>query len=290
MMTLALRRKLRQVGYLFPRWTGFRFKAGVVLLFLVGLLVGLTLTFPSSVVERRLIALVEQQAQVSIEEGSLKVGFFRIYGADLLIRPRAAEWFPLEIDKLEVTPSWLSLLSPNPALHLEAQMWAGSLQGDLHRDGTLAATAKNLTLDLPLRQAGQMSLAGTLILAEVETQLPLQKNSQSRFGLTLESGRLNVLEQEVPFGTLVLKATGQGEAFRVPTLVANGGDYAVSGGGNVLVKQQINDSRLNLRVEIRPQPQADPALTELLGLVSSKRSDGSYQLRIRGTLDQLEMK
>jgi type II secretion system protein N len=290
MMTLTLRRTLRYVGYLFPGWAGFRFKVLGVLLFLVGALVGLALTFPSSVVERGLINLIEQQAQVRLDEGSLKIGFFRLYGEDMLLRSQAAEWFPLEVDALEVTPRWLSLLSLNPALHFELQLWGGSLQGDLSRDGMLAASAKNLKLDLPLRQGGQLSLGGTLIQAIVDTQIPLQEGSASRVEMTLEEGYLRVLGQSVSFGTLVLKATGRGEVFLVPTLVASGGDYAVSGGGNVLVKQQINDSRLNLRVEIRPQTQADPGLTELLGMVATERSDGSFQLRIRGPLSQLQMK
>jgi type II secretion system protein N len=290
MMTIALRRKLRQIGYLFPNWPRFRFKIGVVLVFLIFALLGLSLTFPSSIIERQLIGMIEEQALLHIEKGTLKIGLFRIYGEDLLLRTQLAKWLPFDIDKFEVAPRWLSLLSLNPAVRFKLDMWDGQIQGRLHKNGSLTVIAKNLKLNVPLQQEDLLTLGGTLILAEVETQLPLDKESVSRVDVTLENGQLKALGQEIPFGTLVLKAAGQGDAFRVPTLVANGGDYAISGGGNVLIRQPFNDSRLNLRIEIRPQAQADATLTELLRMLSSERKDGSYQLRIRGPLTQVQVK
>ncbi len=286
MKTFLLRRKSRAAGHFFPAWPGFRLKAGAVLLFLVGLLVGLVVTFPSSIIERRLVSLVEAEGQVRIEQGALRIGFFNIYGDNLVVRPNNADWLTVEVDSLKVSPAWLSLFVLNPTAKIDMRLWGGSLKAEVASDGAIAATATNLKFSLPLQQGSRLSFSGTLVRGEIETVVPLQEESASRIDLTLENGKLGGLLKDIALGTVVLQATGRGEAFRVPTFVSNGGDYALTGGGNLLLRQDMAESRLNLRVEIRPQASADPAITELLGLVARERNDGTYQVRIGGSLAQ----
>ncbi len=286
MKTLLLRRKPRTAGHFFPAWPGFRLKAGAILLFLIGLLIGLVITFPSSIIERRLVSLIEAEGQVRIEQGALRIGFFNIYGNDLVVRPNSADWLAVEIDSLKVSPAWLSLFVLNPTAKIDMHLWGGSVRAEVASDGAIAATATNLKFSLPLQKGSRLNVSGTLVRGEIETVVPLLDESTSRIDLTLENGQLGGLFKDITLGTIVLQATGRGEAFRVPTFVANGGDYALTGGGNLLLKQDMAESRLNLRVEIRPQKSADPAITELLGLVARERNDGTYQLRIGGSLAQ----
>jgi len=262
------------------------FSIGLIL-FIFGLLIGLAVSFPSGILEKRLAREIEKQGQVAIDDGSISLGLLKVKGTGVVVRSQKNLWPPVEISSFDLTPLWLSLFSGNPGLHLDSRLLDGQLRADLYRNGSLQASADGLKLDFPLQNGWNMKVSGVLLAAQVEGTVPLDQTSPSRIDLTLNN--VNVAENGkttamLKLGTITLKANGRGQNFRIDTLSATGGDFAVSGRGNLRVGSSPAKSMLSLRLEIDPQPGVDPALVELLKLAAHERSGGGYELRVSGNM------
>jgi len=72
--------------------------------------------------------------------------------------------------------------------------------------------------------------------------------------------------------------------FFIDSLEATGGDVVVSGKGTVtLVKENPQNSQLNLNLSVRAGNQKDPTLANFIQLAGTPLSDGSRNLHLTGT-------
>ncbi len=265
-----------------------------VLLFLLGLLLGLAFSFPTTALENRLLAAVEANGQIHIETDDLSFSpLLTLQGGPTLISSQASDAPPVPVDTFKLTPKWASLFTTNPGILLTAQLLGGHLQTDLYRDGTCDLRADNLTLDLPLQGAMKLRLSGRLQQATMQSQLPLQKSSESALQLTLADAKLTGLggaQSDLTLGTIRFQAIGTGHSFKITTLTAEEGDFSLNGRGSFLVGRDLPSSRINLRADLRPTPQADPGLVSLLELAARKKPGGVLELRLSGYLSNPSLK
>ncbi len=267
--------------------------AGLIL-FIIGLLLGLALAFPPLSLEERLIKQVEARSQVKIETEGLELGLpFNLHGKQTDIRVDSPGWPLIRIDSFDLSPLWRSLFSTNQGVRWNGRMMNGQLLADIYRDGTLLVTTDNLMLDVPILENSNMHLTGRLTQGKVESVLPLQKQTASSVQLTLDNVMLtglSGLQNGLNLGTIVLRVTGRGNTFRINTLTATDGDFILNGTGNFLLGRNAASSRLNVRAEIRPDQDLDPTLISLLELAARKNADGAYELRISGSLSTPTLK
>lgn len=268
-------------------------RAGVVLgglvLLLLGSLLGLFAALPDEALIDRFIQELETQTQTEIESRDLDLDLpFALQGTEIVVRAQNLPQFPpIRIDRFRVSPVWTSLFSLNPGITGDARLMNGSVRAEYHRDGSLNLSANGLLLDLPIEQGFSLQLTGRLLEGRLGTVVPLSRETSSRVALTLDRVRLRGLtgqEDGLLLGTIVLELEGQGNSFRVTELRAVEGDFTLSGSGRVLLGNTPAASRLNLRLDIRPEATADPTLADLLRATARDTGNGAYQLRLSGSL------
>lgn len=260
-----------------------------LLLFAAGLFIGLALSFPGTALEKRLLYEAEKRGHVKIAAQHLALWPpYRIRGTGLTIRSTSADWPPIRVNSLEITPAWLSLLSTNPKVRCRVEMMDGELLAEFRRDGAMTMTASDLTLDVPLHADSQLRLTGRLVQARGHGSLPLRRDTSSELALELSNVTLLGLEgrqQDIPLGDISMHITGKGNAFEVNNLEADGGQFSVKGNGRLLLNQQHGPaSRFTLQTRIVPADNADPLLVSLIELVARKTAAGHHQLKLGGTL------
>ena len=197
---------------------------------------------------------------------------------------------PLKIDRLQVTPLWLSLFGANPGVDLAADLFGGHLTAAFHRSGAFAAQGANLALALPLGNLKSLGVSTTVRNATVSSAAPLRPGTASQAQVVLENFQLTGLtavgakKDVLRLGNVTLDASGQGNNFRVEKLSATGGEMTVNGSGSLLLGTSPRSSRLNLSVDLKPAANFDPALRDLLTMFAKPAADGTLKLRLTGSL------
>lgn len=237
-----------------------------------------------------MISTLETQGQLSVTKGDFNLSLFGIDGSNLQLQPNNTLLPAISIQSLSVTPHWFSLLSKNPGGHLQMRLFDGTLTADMFRDGTLNLAASQLNL-APLSLTDQtLTISGQLTEVTLSSVVPLQKTSASLIRLTLKDiniARNSGLKLAINLGDVVINGTGRGHAFKITSLKADNGDLSISGRGSILLGRNLSASKINMKMEIRPQQTADPMIVELLQLGSRRTPDGSYELSLSGSLSDL---
>ncbi|WP_321368627.1 type II secretion system protein GspN [uncultured Desulfuromusa sp.] len=261
-----------------------------LILFSLGLFAGILFSFPEAKVKQIIISSLETQGQVSVTQGDINISLFGIDGSNLQIQPENPLLPTIPIKSLAITPHWLSLLSKNPGGHLDMQLFDGTLTADIYRDGTLNLAASELNLASLSLTDQTLTITGQLAEMSLSSVVPLQKTSDSLISLSLKDiniARNSDLKLAINLGDIVINGTGRGRAFKITSLQAAEGDLAISGRGRILLGKSLPSSKINLKMEIRPQETADPMIVELLQLGTRKTADGSYELSLSGSLSDL---
>lgn len=259
-------------------------------LLLIGGIVGLVLALPTEALTDRLIQEIETRTQTEIDNrGGMTLALpLALRGAQTSVQPRNLPQVPaIQIDSFRVRPQWTSLLSLTPGITAEARLLNGNLTADCRTDGSLNLVANDLLLDLPIEHGFSLQLMGRLLQGRLDTDIPLDRDTASRLTLTLDRVRLLGLtgqENGLRLGTILLELNGEGNSFRVAELRAVEGDFTVTGTGRILLGNTPASSRLNLRLTIRPEASADPTLADLLRMTARETEQGTYQLRLGGSL------
>lgn len=299
-MKLPLKLNLRRLGdlrrsdrprpaALFPS-AGPTFYAGVLALLAAGFALGLYLGFPTASLKERIEAEALRRAGIPLQIGTLSLRF------PPALRLEKVRWQPtgvtpeIPLDQLQLRPLWLSLFSANPGTGFSAELLGGSTNGQLRRNGTVAAKLSQLTFTAPLAATSALKLGGTLRLGNVQGTYPPQPESESLVNLTLEGVHLLGLEglgaatDRLELGTVNLQASGRGNSLKIERIEATGGALQLSGDGTFLLAQPLPGSRLNLALTLQPGAGFDPQLRDLLSLFAKPAADGSLRLRLSGTL------
>ncbi len=259
-------------------------------LLLLGMLAGFYLFFPAEALKQRITQelLTRTGTEVQLRQVSLypllslDADQVRI---DLPQLPR-----PLEIEQLSLSPLWSTLLSSNPGVQLQAELMSGTLTGEILKSGLIRAMATGLRFDLPLQKPMAMNITGTLNQANLEAATRLDPETKTAISLLLSDVRISGLDifkadsPGISFGETTLEVDGQGRAMKIKTLSARGGDLDIKGDGTLLIGRTSATSRIKLELQVRPGPNADPAIASLLELAGKQGPEGFYSLKVSGTL------
>lgn len=267
--------------------------AGFLAVLAVGFLAGLYLYFPGEVLAQRLEQVIARHSPVRAHIADLSLTFppgVRAAGV------RLSGDLPLEglspLDQVTAKPLWSSLLQGRAGLALVARRGDGVLNLDIVPGGAVDATVQSFPLSLPLTASGTLQASGVLSSASLESALPLGDKTATRLQLVLANARVEGLKQvggsrdTLNLGTVTLEVQGRGRNFTVEKCTSKGGDLLLSGEGQLLLARTLGSSRANLTLSLTPTANADPSLVDLLGLFAQKGRDGSYRIRLRGTLAQ----
>lgn len=265
-------------------------------LLLLGMLAGFYLFFPAETLKQRIIQEVESRGRVTVQIA--QVSLYPLLTLDAREVKLGLKGLPqpLAIESLSIAPQWSTLLSGDPGVLLQGELMSGTITAGLLRSGALSARASGLHFDLPIQKPLAFNLTGTLSEAAVDAATRLDPETKTRLLLRLTDVRvlgLELLKADGPglaLGEITLEAEGQGRALKISTLSAKGGDLDVSGDGTLLVGRTSASSRIKLALQVRPGPNADPAITSLLELSGEPNEDGRYLLQLTGSLDKPNLK
>lgn len=272
---------------------GLKFYLGVPVLLLVGFIAGFYLFFPTSVLQQRLEAEIAGRTPMDVRIGSVSLLFppgLRANGVRLTNGSPPTEF---TIDQVKLSPLWRTLIGKNPGIVFDSTVLGGQVAGNLRKDGSLSANLQNLTFSAPVGGALPIQLTGQLGKGDFSGALPLQSAAQTTLALGFEQMRvsglaaLGLTDDTLPLGTVTLTGSGRGNALKIDRLSASGGNLEVTGDGTVMLAEPLDRSRLNLNLVLRPGRQLDTTLADLLQLFAQAEPDGSFRLRLTGSLRQV---
>lgn len=258
----------------------------VVLFFLIGL----WLFFPASAVQQRLQLELSRQLRQSVEVGPLDWQLPATVAIEQI--ETASPLGPaLNLSQLRLKPVWHRLFSSSPAVALQGQILNGHFALEFDRNQQLQLTAGDLQLDLPLPQWPTVRASASLrsLTGHGNTRFPGQLD---QLELQLDDLQLAGLQQvglamdRFNLGSVLLRASQQKQRLTIDQLASRNGDLIINGSGFIQLDRRLERSKLNLTLTLSPAPQADPALGQLLSLLTKPDTNGRYPLRLIGTLEQ----
>lgn len=261
-----------------------------LLLFVVSAFFSFWMFFPADVLQRRLLQEVSQQTGLEMRGRNAAMLFPVGLKLDLSIYPDVSELADLELTGLQVSPVWRSLFSDSQAVNLTGTIAGGTVDVDAGQSGQIDLKFKDIALltlqqqDVPYRISGQ--LTGQLAGENISENM----NGRGTFSLYLRDARVLGLEKiglpaNFSAGVLQLKGKFDRRRFSLEEVVLTGGDLELSGGGNILIGETSEQTRLNLNVRLHPTSTTPDSLRDLLNMTGIRPTvDGSYLLRVGGTL------
>jgi type II secretion system protein N len=274
--------------YLVGLYLGFAF-----LVFLIALL----WTFPHETLVREGLRQATAGSPTRIDFAQLRYRPPLGYEVeDLRIVPDPGSAFELQAGQLHAQPSLLSLLVPGRrnAVDLNLAIWGGQVEARIAGDPddfAIDAVGQNLKLDEATRgafpPAGKIYGNGRLELAVegtdggrlIEGALQLAIRDLALRDLMAQGFKI----PDLTFETLDLEAEADGQTLQIRKLVANGNEVSIRATGKIKLNRVWKRSTLDLRFELRIDPDA-PAGLRMLPRLLPKRNDGDTFYKIRGTL------
>ena len=259
-------------------------------LLLLGMLTGFYLFFPADALKQRITQELNIRTGSDVQIEQVALYPFLSLSATQVNITSAALPRPLEIEDLRVAPQWLTLLSNDPGVTLQARLMSGNVSGKLQKSGLISAIATGLRFVLPLQKPMPLNITGTLKQATLNGATRLDTETQTNFSLRLNEvlvKGLDILKADSPgldLGEIILEVDGQGRAMKIMTLSAKGGDLDINGDGTLLIGHTSAVSRIKLELQIRPSSTADPSIASLLELAGKHGPNGFYSLKVSGTL------
>ncbi len=245
-------------------------------------IVFLLLTFPHELLVRRALSSVGR-GPVGLDFNAVNFAWYRGYElSGLRIAPESGdgEASYLECSRLWVRPSLNALVHGNPFdVLLYAELYGGAAQGEVSMtDGTLAGTAQFTDLSINRYRA----LMALLDEGQLAGRLSGQLNFEARGG-TFEASQLNgevLLDAASLTGAKVagfgvpdiklrqtkLKFVAHGGRLEVQELQTSG-DANVQVSGNIVLRDPLQESVLNLRATIEQSLATPDAIKGLLALI-----------------------
>ena len=246
--------------------------------------------FPADVLQHRLLQNVSQQTGLKMQGRNAAMLFPLGLGLDLTIYPRIPGLPDLELTELQITPEWGSLFSKSRKVHLAAILASGKVDAAAARNGQVSLQFRGIDLgtlqqpDAPYRVGGQ--LTGQFDGENISQNM----NGKGRFSLSVKEIKIQGLARiglpaDFFAGTLQLEGKLAQRRVSLEKMVLTGGALELSGGGNILVGETVDQSRLNLNIRLHPTSTTPDSLRDLINLTGVRPTvDGSYLLRIGGTV------
>jgi type II secretion system protein N len=202
---------------------------------------------------------------------------------DLFVYPDREGFADFKLEKLQITPVWSRLFSTDPAIQIDGKLASGAVDGEGSQKGDVRLNFEDISVlslqesDLPYRISG---LLNGELHGEGMTD-PL--SGRGEFAFVLKDGAALGLEKiglpgRLVIGTLRLAGKFNQRRFSLEKVL-------LSGGGNILIGETPEQTRLNLNIRLLPTGITSEALLDMLKLTGVRpTTDGSYLLRIGGTL------
>lgn len=267
-----------------------------VFLFIFFLYIG----FPYETLERRIIGELEAKTpfRYEIEEvrPHLLSGLtFKNVVISALVDSKKVE--VIGIERFRITLSLLPLLWRKVSLRLWGEVLDGTVEGEFSKNGgggelTLLGRDVNLQRIHVLRGVMGMEMAGILkgktTIVFREEDLSGQSGSAE---FEISGAMLSVLSLPGIAPLRVGRIKGSIELERgkiiIKRLTSSGGDLNGQVLGNILINSHLPQSRLNLRITVKPSAKFDPRYQVLLSLFDRQgKVKGIYPFSLRGTLLQ----
>ncbi len=261
-----------------------------LLLFLFSFWIALWIAFPADVLQRRLVSEVVQQSGVKMQGRNASLLFPFGLEFDLKIFPTTPVLAPLDLQQLQVSPAWSSLVSGTPQIDLQGKLSGGRFDARADRNGTGTLWLRGVDI-APLQRTNQDYRVQGILNGDLNgEQLSAAMTGEGDFILQLRDARLLGLgrlglPESLALGMLSLEGQFKERRLSIEKALLTEGALEMSGGGTLLVGETPEQTRLNLNVRLHPTASTPPGLRDLLNLTGVKpTADGSYLLRIGGTL------
>jgi type II secretion system protein N len=260
--------------------------------FILAFILGFTLFFPLEPIARQVEQMVEKRVNLTLEISQPGWGFPPGITADQLsLTGSALQGERIQLDQLRVSPLWSSLLSTNPGVSIAGNLFSGDLDATARKQGDVDLKLSGARLEAQ-KLSPQLSLllSGANGNLDFTGVLPIARANQSQAELNLDQivltgmSALGSAKDSLSAGKLQLVVDIKGTTVSIKTLDLSGGDLALSGSGTIILGNRPSLSRLNLSLVIKPGPQLDPQLRDLLGLLAKPERDGSIKVRLLGSL------
>jgi len=261
-----------------------------LLLFIVSSIFSFWIFFPADVVQRRLLLELSSQTGVDMRGENATILLPLGLSLDLFVYPNREGFADFKLEKLQITPVWSRLFSTDPAIQIDGKLASGAVDGEGSHKGDVRLNFEDISVlslqesDLPYRISG---LLNGELHGEGMTD-PL--SGRGEFAFVLKDGAALGLEKiglpgRLVIGTLRLAGKFNQRRFSLEKVLLRGGVLDLSGGGNILIGETPEQTRLNLNIRLQPTGITSEALLDMLKLTGVRpTTDGSYLLRIGGTL------
>jgi len=257
--------------------------------FAVFFMMGLWLFFPGQGVQFRLEQELSQQLQRPVQVGEVDLELPLTLAVDT-IETEALPRFSIEFNQLKVRPLWLSLFTGQPAVSLQGETFGGNFSAELDSARHLQLLANDLHWNQPLPQLPSIHLNTTIETLRSSGFLnPINQLEQLK--LLLADLTISGIKQfgapidQLNLGRIELQASQNERQLSIDNFTSTGGDLKLNGHGTIMLQRNIMRSRLDLTLNISPASHLDPTLSALLPLVAKPQGNGSFQLRIAGTVE-----
>ena len=261
-----------------------------LLLFLFSGFLSFWIFFPADVLQHRLLQEVSQQTGLKMQGRNAAMLFPLGLGFDLTIYSRIPELPDLELTELQITPEWGSLFSKSPKAHFAAILASGKVDAAAAWNGQVSLQFKGIDLGVLQHPDVLYRVSGQLTGQFDGENISKDMNGTGRFLLSLSEIKIQGLARiglpaDFSAGTLQLEGKFAQRRVSLEKIVLTGGALELSGGGNILVGETADQSRLNLNVRLHPTSTTPDSLRDLINLTGVRPTvDGSYLLRIGGTV------
>jgi type II secretion system protein N len=287
---------MKRISFSFFSWQNLAGNRRLFLLcfvlFVASASLSFTIFFPADVLQQRLLQEVSDRTGLKLYGRDATMVFPPGLRMDLTIFHDIPELAEIELTGLQISPLWSSLLSGSPAVDLSGELAGGHIDLDAGQDGHVNLALEGVTLgplqrtDLPYHIDGELS--GTLDCQNLSAEMTGRgvfsfylKNSQVRGAALMLLG----LPESVSAGELHLTGKFDQRRISLEQVLLVGGDLELSGGGNILIGETAEQTRLNLNIRLHPTSTTPDNFREFLKITGLRPTvDGSYLLRIGGTL------
>ncbi len=270
----------------------------LLLVFKLCFLFGFFVSFPDAVLRDRVLSEVNCLLPTGnrLEVQSVELGFpLQLQIAQARLIMQSAPLPEMTLTMVELSPTLATLIG-RPGLDISAGSELGLLEGTVSGSGLFDLHLREGQFDLPAPEMPELRLVGSVTSLDLVGQLRVEKNEPIELSAVVDdlvligAKQLGLSQNRIPLGSLSVSLSGTGRTLQIEQLSLNGGVVAVTGKGRVVLQQPFSASRLDLKLNLRPEVSADSGLRTLLELLGPKGKDGSHTLQLRGRLFAPQLK